>query len=190
MLLCFTRHHHRHHLNSATLLPCPQCRRSPLVPACRVSCDVSLSEQGLYGVALAYVTSVTAHSISISCSGHSDADAESQGCDPIAWVQAVSGHATTHEQPQDELYRIDRVEKGSVMAYSRSSVVNLCSSALAFKWRRLLVQSPSPAPLFASSSSSPPLPPGANINPAQASAISLCLAAQDYCLVLKHPHAT
>jgi hypothetical protein len=155
-----------------------------------VSCDVSLSEQGLYGVALAYVTSVTAHSISISCSGHSDADAESQGCDPIAWVQAVSGHATTHEQPQDELYRIDRVEKGSVMAYSRSSVVNLCSSALAFKWRRLLVQSPSPAPLFASASSSPPLPPGANINPAQASAISLCLAAQDYCLVLKHPHVT
>jgi hypothetical protein len=114
--------------------------------------------------------------------GHSDADAESQGCDPIAWVQAVSGHATTHEQPQDELYRIDRVEKGSVMAYSRSSIVSLCSSPLSCKWRRLLVQSPSPLPAF-SNAAVPPLPPDQHVNASQAAAIALCLAAQDYCLV-------
>ena len=82
-----------------------------------------------------------------------------------------------------ELWRIDRVEKGSVMAYSRSSIIDLCTNPLSSKWRRLLVQAPSPAPTF-SPCASLSLPPDVRINTSQAAAISLCLAAQDYCLVL------
>jgi hypothetical protein len=146
---------------------------------------VSRAVQGLYGAALAYVTGLTASSISVCCRGNSDADghaaaaaapAAAYGSDAISWAQAMRGpvHAA--------LWRIDRVEKGSVMAYSRSSIVGLCSSPPSCKWRRLLVQSPSPAPAF-SNCAVPPLPPDEHINPSQAAAIALCLAAQDYCLV-------
>jgi hypothetical protein len=68
------------------------------------------------------------------------------------------------------------------MAYSRSSIIGLCTNPLSSKWRRLLVQSPAPAPTFLPCAPLPP-PPDVNINPSQAAAIALCLAARDYCLV-------
>lgn len=151
----------------------------------RMSRDAWRVVQGLYGAALAYVTGVTAGSISVCCRGNSDADAHAataaapaaaHGFDAISWAQAMRGPAHA------ALWRIDRVEKGSVMAYSRSSIVSLCSSPLSCKWRRLLVQSPSPAPAF-SNVAVPPLPPDQHVNASQAAAIALCLAAQDYCLV-------
>ncbi len=134
----------------------------------RMSRDAWRVVQGLYGAALAYVTGVTAGSISVCCRGNSDADAHAAaaaapaaayGFDAISWAQAMRGPA-----------------------YSRSSIVGLCSSPLSCKWRRLLVQSPSPAPAF-SNVAVPPLPPDQHVNPSQAAAIALCLAAQDYCLV-------
>ncbi len=131
---------------------------------------------------------MTACSISISCRQNSDAnahtaadngDADACGFDAVSWARVMRG------QEHSLLWRIDRVEKGSVMAYSRSSIIGLCTNPLSSKWRRLLVESPSPAPTFSPCVSSS-LPPDVHINPSQAAAIALCLAAQDYCLV-QHP---
>ena len=135
--------------------------------------------QGLYGVALAYVVCITACSISISCRSNSDADADADVLDPIAWVREMAGPDNA------ALWRIDRVEKGSVMAYSRSSITSLCSNKLSPKWRHLLVQQPSQPPTF-SPCAPLNLPNDVDFNPAQTAAIALCMAAQDYCLVL-HP---